>query len=206
MAKKAYVYNGSAWEDLASSTSDLSSYATTVDLDDYQLKSVAGLTLITTATFSAVAAASINDCFSGTYKNYKVMFNETAQSANALIYFRLRNAGSDRATSEYYNATQGLTYGNGAANLTSQQSVGYIGEGWGPGIRNKYSLDVFEPFTAGEQTLVNGTSNGATVAAGSISGYSVRFYYDLANTNDGLTIYPASGTISGTIRVYGYQD
>ena len=164
-----------------------------------------GLTLITTATFSAVTAASINSCFSSTYKNYKVMFNETAQSANSLMYFQLRNAGSDRATSAYYNATQGLTYANTAANLTSLNNVGFIGEGLSAaGDRNKYSLEIFEPVNASLRTLVNGTSNGSNATG--ISGYSIRFCYELTDTNDGLTIFPDSGTISGTIRVYGYQD
>ena len=164
---------------------------------------VAGLTLITTSTFSAVTSVSVNSCFSATYDNYRILYNASTMTAGPGIYFRLRNGGTDRTTTDYYNATQGLTSGNTANNQTGTLTVGLINEGIATSVC-KDSLDIFDPFVAANKTIVSGTGFGGNTG-GTPTGYRVGFLYGLANSNDGFTISAQSGTITGNLSVYGYK-
>ena len=201
MAKKAYVYNGSAWEDLASSVSDLSSYATTVDLDDYQLKSVAGLTLINTTTFSAVSSQSINDVFSATYDNYKILLNFQLTSGGAqLTKMRFRVAGTDNTSANNY-WSQYLNDSNGGAYLEtgSAQTSLELGYGYAGGLMQQ-EINIFRPFLAQRsqytttQVAITGTLNITRMTTGTLN---------LDTSFTGFTIFPAASTITGTVSVYG---
>jgi len=196
MAKKAYVYNGNSWEDLASSISDLSSYATTVDLDDYQLKSVAGLTLINTTTVTAQSTVSFNNVFSATYENYLILATYTV-GADTDLNFRLRVAGVDASAANYTTIILDNTGSITAARLTSQTNTRL-----GParnGVVMRSRADIFSPSLAVSTTLMART---VSVPVDNQIGGS----QDAATAYDGFTLYPGSSTITGTIRIYGYKS
>ena len=196
MAKKAYVYNGNSWEGLASSISDLSSYATTVDLDDYQLKSVAGLTLINTTTVTAQSTVSFNNVFSATYENYLILATYTV-GADTDLNFRLRVAGVDASAANYTTIILDNTGSITAARLTSQTNTRL-----GParnGVVMRSRADIFSPSLAVSTTLMART---VSVPVDNQIGGS----QDAATAYDGFTLYPGSSTITGTIRIYGYKS
>ena len=177
-----------------------------IDATVFALPSAAGLTKITSTTFSAVSSASVNNCFSAAYDNYKIIFEQTTQSANALIYFRYRNGGVDRTASDYYNFGQGIAYTGTLNNLLSQQSVGYIGSTWsGNPTATRISLEVFKPFDASIRAMLSGIATGTFSATGESCGHRIGVYYNVANSNDGFTIQPSAGTFTGKITVYGYE-
>jgi hypothetical protein len=170
-----------------------------------EIASQGGLVLLNTTTFSAQSSVSFNNVFSATYANYKVMFNQTAQSATSELYVRLRNAGADRTATVYFNSTQGLNYSNASVNLAGLYNVGIINVGYiGYGDQNRNSLDFFDPFNVAQHTIINGNSSGTTAAGAPFTANTGIFYQSL-NSNDGFTVYANSGTISGTIEVYGYK-
>ena len=199
MAKKAYVYNGSAWEDLASSISDLSSYATTVDLDDYQLKSVAGLTLINSTTVTAQSTVSFNDVFSATYDNYLILMTLSGGSGVDLTY-RMTLGGTPNSTASSYVAQRIVVSSTSVNGLRITENQGFIGNI--ETVRSVTRLEMFMPFKA-EPTLVLSENNTA-LSGGYI--YDTHGSHNQAISYDGITIYPSSGTITGNIRVYGYQN
>ncbi len=45
-----------------------------------------------------------------------------------------------------------------------------------------------------------------TTGAGSPFAANTGIFYQNLNSNDGFTIYTGAGTISGTIRIYGYRN
>jgi len=201
MAKKAYVYNGNAWEDLASSISDLSSYATTVDLDDYQLKSVAGLTLINTTTFSAVTAVQVDNCFTSAYDNYRILLSITSCSGNNIaIRSRLVDGVTPDAGAAYGYLATGVQNNGGANNLSllSQTSWQFAHGALGNPIAA--SIDVFAPNLATQTRMtfnsMNFNGSFALSYAGAGTGSSAQF--------EGIQFYPASGTFIGSMSIYGY--
>jgi len=201
MAKKAYVYNGSAWEDLASSISDLSSYATTVNLDNYQLKSVAGLTLINTTTFSAVSSQSINDAFSATYDNYLILIGATGSTTNQDINFRLRISSTDNTSAVYSRSSlyQSSTTVSGQRLTGITSWIGIFDAQ--SGVKQSGRLLIFNPFiveyTSAIQDAV-GAPNGNVEQTRRTFGTTVTTSYT------GFTVFPTAGTITGTVSVYGY--
>ena len=163
----------------------------------------AGLVLLNTTSFSAVSSQSINDVFSATYKNYLVQFVGT-QSTSAGFTMRLRVSGADNTNSTYNNA--GVTYLSnnstttfGAENATSfNLSGGFTRTG-------NYNFDFFEPFsTQYTAYLLNAvTSDGGanTEARRNMS----SGFFEATTSFTGFTLITASGTITGDVRVYGYN-
>lgn len=164
-----------------------------------------GLVYITQATASAGSSTlSVNNCFSSTYDNYRIVISNADGSANTALYMRLRNGGTDRTTNYFY-AQLGLTTAGGASNDTSGSAafipVGYLGSS---GAYNATTMDIYQVFNASQETYFNIQ----------MSFYLSPSYYTRvgsagrgADQNDGFTLYPNSGTFdSCTVRVYGYRQ
>jgi len=199
MAKKAYVYNGSAWEDLASSIADLSSYATTVDLDDYQLKSVAGLTLISTTTVgTAVSSVTVSGAFSATYDNYKIILDSMdAASTEVAAYMKLDNsAGSTYSWGVVLVSYSGIVAGTAL-------NAGTLGLYAGTISTLDNSANVFDVISPYKATYTSNMGHAATLVYGTFYAGTDKN----AVSHTGFTIAPSTGTMTGgTIRVYGYQN
>jgi hypothetical protein len=160
------------------------------------------LTHINTTSFSAVASQSINDVFSATYKNYKILVNCTGTGGVALS-LRYRVGGADNSTANY-NWCQ-VAMGSSSTAITgtvgSSQTSASIGFAYGTG--NGQEINVFNPFEATatlQETFQSSLTGGLQVTR------LVGAGLNLSTSFDGFTIFPASGTITGTIRVYGVQD
>ena len=159
----------------------------------------AGLVLVNKTDFSSAASVSINNCFSSLYDNYKiVMFNVASVDQNILL--RLRNGGTDKAGSVYN--TQRLL-----ADVSTVSTAALDAQtAWFPGLtynaQNHMTVDVILPFASGAATTFSSQYFYSYYNATGISGG----IYTTADSNDGFTIYPGSGTITGTIRVYGYRN
>jgi len=152
-----------------------------------------------TTTFTGVTSVSLNNVFSGDYENYRVLIaNENSASADR--YFRLRGSGTDN-TGVIYNRQQ--ISGNGASANAARQ-----GDANAWNLQNQsanqgqsISATFFRPaeaaWTAGEYFM---TRDPATPIC-----YVGYLSHRTSTAYDGLTFYTNSGTMTGTIRVYGYQ-
>jgi hypothetical protein len=184
----------------------------------YQTKAGAGLTLLTpasiantsgtasigangTITFSAVSVVSLNDLFSSTYDNYRIVI-ETTASSGGYLNFKLRASNSDNSAAEYGWGMNMITNGGSQFSLAGVN----VTTGWSilrPGTgRNSCSFDVYSPNIA-RATMYTGTqsyNDGATVGiTGAIGGnHSVNTAFT------GFTLLSGS-TITGTVSVYGYN-
>ena len=168
--------------------------------------SASGLTLISSTSFSASSAHSVNSCFSTTYANYRIILKLSAVSGtNTEMLVRLRASGTDATTN--YTTVRQLTYSAGVSSDlnptgTDDWTMGVISTTSPTGLHTG-SFEMFDPFAA---TPTQGTSI--------LNGYYGGSYYLLicsdTNTNstsyDGFSLIPAAGTITGTVRVYGYQN
>jgi hypothetical protein len=161
------------------------------------------LTLINTTTFSAVASQSINDVFSATYDNYKIFIDCTHSAGGVGFSLRYRVGGADNSTANYQwtqvvrDNTTTSVLGVSGLNQTSA-SLGTV-----YGTRNAQEINVFSPFLASETlhdthliSLSTSTEINRIIAGG----------LNLTTSFTGFTILPASGTITGTVRVYGVQN
>ena len=174
-------YSGSAWVALGGGSS-------------------AALVKITAQSFTTSSAVNVNDVFSSTYKNYKVMLNLTASASGIGCNYRFRVAGADNTTSNY--ASQYLDVsGTGvtAARLTGQTS-GQLTDI--TNVNANQEITFFNPFATQLTYLVaQGNWDASTPTL------QIRTNGFNATTSfTGFSILPVSGTVTGSLIVYGLVD
>jgi hypothetical protein len=183
----------------------------------YQTKAAAGLTLLTptsivatggsgsistngAVSFTSASAISINNVFSTTYDNYLVKLDYTASTGNGM-YLRLRASGTDANGTDYFR--QMVTGDAGTASGNRESSSTYYNFGYSSTGRSSAKLEINSPFIARPTTgnvMFNEQTNTSDIATRSSSwGHNVSTAYD------GMTIYPNTGTLTGTVSVYGYN-
>jgi hypothetical protein len=160
-----------------------------------------GMVLVATSTFSAASSVSVNNCFTSAYENYKIVWTANSVTASGAIYMRLRASGSDNTTSNY-GSSGTFTIFTGAVSGTGYSAQNYwaihFAAGTGAGSHQR-SIEIIQPQVA------SNTSFGAVGSNNDANAYYAGWFYN-ASQFDGFTILPASGTMTGTIRVYGYRN
>jgi len=154
-----------------------------------------GLVHINTTTFSAVASVSLNDVFTSDYDNYRIIYDYIS-SSNTTVGMKMRASGTDISTGYYYNASaQSADNLHSVASNTSQFALQ-----WGNSTTRCFTLiDLLNPFIA-QNTFLNSINWRVNEQSLASAGLLTTSSYD------GLTIFPGVGTITGTIRVYGYSN
>jgi hypothetical protein len=211
MAKRARVYNGSAWEELASSVTDLSGYATTAQMDTAITTAVDGLpsgalTLINTTTFSAVASQSINDVFSSTYDNYVVMASFTGTDVS-VVRLRYRVDGADNSTGNYSYHSQFSSTGSAAyfAVAGNNQTTHFLSSSDFTNATRSVNISILRPFLTNYTSLLGLGSFSASAGAAPYLGGVNLGGFSATTSFTGFSIFPDAGTITGNVFVYGYQ-
>jgi hypothetical protein len=212
MAKQAYVYSGTDWVPLASEVTNLSNYQLSngVGLKKIIPTSVAvgsgsgSASASGTVTFTGASSVSLNDVFSTTYDNYKIIINVDGVTTTAQnLSLRLRT-GSDDSGANYYqsgffNNSNASTY-TGEAN-TGQTSFATTYLTVAAGDHHFSTIEMFNPNLAKDTlfTSLNGRSDGTASAqlyrAGALN---------TSTQYTGFTIFVTT-TITGTVSVYGYN-
>jgi hypothetical protein len=159
-----------------------------------------GLTLIDTETFSAVTSVSVDNLFSATYKNYRLVLKIDTSSIpgdNLLLRFRTATSPADITAANYQYAWHVSSFNNtqsdsGATGQTSalNLSVSDI----------KMVMDINNPFEAIVTTFNFNSSSSASSFVGSGQ-------YNATTSAGGLTIYTAgTSNLTGVLSVYGYNE
>ncbi len=167
------------------------------DIED-TLPTIGGLALITTQSFSAVSSVSVNNCFSATYDNYRVMFRSAYSATGTTARLRLRVGGVDDSSNNYVWQTLYATSTTVAASATTTTS-GTFADGHSTVPGNSASVDIFMPFAAevtNWQSQCHRSDNLLELFTG---------LHNVATSYTGLTILVAVGTITGSLSIYGYR-
>jgi hypothetical protein len=157
-----------------------------------------GLVLLNTTSFSAVASQSFNNVFSSTYDTYLINGIFTA-SIGLGLRFRYRVAGSDNSTANSYITSRLVNYdpATSAASVDTDSFALTVAD---IGTHGRFTMTVYDPFTAiqtyadtslgrAENTLMSRTWTRHTQAT----------------SYDGISFIASTGTITGSIKIYGYN-
>jgi hypothetical protein len=168
-----------------------------------------GLVLINTTTFTTVASQSLNSVFSSTYDNYKIILTTTALSTDLGLRLRFRAAGSDDTTANYYDIANSFGgsviaptgYQATAATSSLVNATGLLLSATPE--RNSFSIEIKDPFkTVTTKSVGLNVEQTDTVGLG----INAKSYLLLTGTSyDGFTLFTSTGTVSGTVSVYGYK-
>lgn len=184
---------------MAVKTFTVSETLTASDTNTYLANS--GLVYVTSTTFSGSSSVSINNCFTSTYTNYRVILSLNGSSAGAYAQLRMRASGTDQTGADWYRYGYYTSYGTGlttynAGGSTSFQPVGQ----WSSVLQSSAVMDIFEPQTANRTNLLCNTNDTGLGAV-----YNLNAVLALTTAYDGFTIFSSAGTMTGTITVMGYR-
>lgn len=151
-------------------------------------------------TFSGTESISLNGCFSANYDNYKLLVNFSTQSAATAILFRFRISSSDNSTNNYLTSTLGTSSWTSATTVSQVSTatsfdISYAGSN--ENTASEYSI--FNPFLS-QKSYIVGTPVSNT------EGRWRQIKFNDTTSFDGFSLIASSGTITGTIRVYGYKN
>ncbi len=148
---------------------------------------------------SAVASQSINDVFSATYNNYKILVSNITGSTALTLNLRLRVGGADNSTASSYGylglyATTSILYS--AGNGTSLPSIVNVG------ATHPASsvMDVFNPFKTTRTSFhtISRNDDSNYFNAGGVHTQTVSY--------TGFTLIASTGNMTGQVSVYGYNE
>ena len=151
-------------------------------------------------SFTSASSVSLNDCFSSTYDNYKIVC-DFSSSTDQEVFFRLRASGVDLTTSVYrvgeINLGVGIANALGGVANTLRTSITLSNNG--SSFSAGFVADVIAPNKAQAKFFNSqGTGRIASINVAQIQ---------QATAYTGFTIFcTAATTMSGTIRVYGYKN
>ena len=165
-----------------------------------QINTAGGLVKIVDQSLNAASGISINNCFTSTYQNYRIIISASgSQNSNNGVYLRLRSSGSD-ATTNYACVCVFLNATYFRDTQTTIFQLGALGA-WTAII----SVDVASPALT-ERTSISG------VCGGGVSDFRNAVFggtHESSTAFDGFTLYSQTGTnnlFTGNIRVYGYRN
>ena len=156
-------------------------------------------------TVSGASSVSLDGVFSSTYDNYKIIVSALGSSTQVLN-FKLRASGTgDDSNNIYYYSGHVVESSSTAITLTKGDPVT---TGWRIGaVGTDFAVietTISAPNTSNKTSFNSscgygyGTNEGGqNLTAGFFSGTTVF---------TGFSIIPASGTITGTVRVYGFKN
>jgi hypothetical protein len=163
-----------------------------------EIASQGGLVLISSTTIgSAVSSVTVNNAFSATYDNYKVIVIGGVASSNALMSLKLGVTATG-----YYFGHAAQSYSNSNASIGAANGTSWPRVGLGSTDTITANFDLQNPFNA-KFTVINyfyndPRTNGEAGAGGGVLNNTTS-YTD-------FTITPGAGTYTGgTISVYGYK-
>lgn len=163
---------------------------------------VSGMVLVNKTDFTAASSVSINNCFTSTYANYKVIVESIGTGTSpAGLLMRFRSGGTDNSVANYITGSILVTNAGGPTrgySVTTYQNIGGVADYYGVS-----AVDICAPQLARSTTILAPYSSCGS--ANNEFGIANGLFY-AATQFDGLTIYPGSGTFTGTVRVYGMRN
>ena len=166
----------------------------------------AGMVLLNTTSFSGVSSVSLPaNTFTSAYKNYKFVFNCVGSTFD-FIRLRMRASGTDNSSNNYkwtlltsqFNQVNANWAGTGNTTLQSSIIFTYMYNGF-----PTYQEGMIYNPQATEYTSLNALGN--YVQDATTGGYSnqVNGALTVTTSYDSFSLIPASGTMTGSISIYG---
>ena len=157
------------------------------------------MTLITRNAFTASSTLSVDSLFSDTYENYLVTIS-CISSVNSDLYMRARYSATDETGSHYSYGWAGVEASGGAVAIAgSLQDKMQLNVTSGTSDNPILSTLTFFRSSGSKQLVLSGSAYNYRQERGYGGGGVVK----VAQTWTGLSFFTSSGTITGTLSVYG---
>jgi hypothetical protein len=169
-------YNGTAWVELGSAP---------------------GMVHLNTTSFSAQSSIMINNVFSTTYDFYEVYMAAIGTGGATGVSIRLASSGT-AATGNNYARQRMLVFSSTTYEASSATATSFSIGGIGSSNNGVNKLTLSNP--------ANAQATGFLNLGGRIDNQQFQVgHHNLATAYDGINFFPDSGTITGTISIYGLR-
>lgn len=159
-----------------------------------------GLVKINTTSFTAVASQSLPaSSFTTTYNNYLILLSGVISAVES-IQLRLRASGTDNSTASSYVIQRLNVSSTSVFSDRETNNLWGIG-GWDSTLVNSLEIYLTNPFPA-TPTGINFRNIRSTSGAFAQFGAGT---HNQTVSYDSATLIPVSGTITGTVSVYGFN-
>jgi hypothetical protein len=161
-----------------------------------------GLELVAATTFTTSSNPFINGCFSSTYDNYRILISlSTSASTNLRIRWRYGTSTTD--TTLKYDRFGATLSGGTVTGITSTSESSFYPVSTTAGVTElaPVTIDFYSPNLAIKSLA---QSNGWNTSSGAT--HLVNCRMDNTTQYTGLELFVDSGTLTGSIRVYGYRN
>jgi hypothetical protein len=161
------------------------------------------LTFIASASPSAASSQSFNNCFSSTYQNYFIVINLLNSTQEEPLFFRMRASGTDASGSDY-DFIQEFVYSTSQLVASTNNATSARCSIVANGVQSAIVININRPFDAAPTLLLSNAAwyNGNDA----MRKIGVAAVHNVSTSYDGITFYPNAGTMTGTIRIYGYSN
>lgn len=160
----------------------------------------AGLVYVTSGSFTASAGVQVNNCFTSTYRDYRVIIIVSTASASAVTGFRLSKNGTPSQTGYGYGGLYSLWTAATSGNFQGGNAT-YIYAG---------NVDSGVTTTLDDITLYNpqttAQANYRIETIGNQTSYWQLGRHGVNDNMDGFYYFPLAGTVTGTYVVYGIRN
>jgi hypothetical protein len=166
-----------------------------------------GMVLINATTITAQTTVNIDNIFTSSFRNYRIVTALTTIAGSGGIYMKMRAAGTTNSNSNYAFAATGYIsnnagtngYSNGLSNTGFE--LGYVANALGGLFSNDMMLynpqqTQYTTFTSDSVTTFNSTNNYTWASGGLMS---------VTTAYDGLAL-SGPANMTGVIRIYGMKD
>ena len=152
-------------------------------------------------SFSAATIVSVNGCFSSNYENYKIVF-KILPSTNNELDMRLRVGGIDAITNyiTQYVYAAGTTIATAPLGVSTYMQIAYLGSF----NNNLTDLSISGPALASSTSAIALTSYANS--ASTVRHENWYGVHSTATAYDGATFFTNTGTMTGTLRIYGLRN
>ncbi len=176
---------------------DGSSWVSVIDTDTPN-----GLVLINSTSFSASSGFNVDNVFSNNFTNYRIVIDATCSNSSfTTILFQFRAGGSTVSSALYFGHEMYRTntaFNSGYLSSSTSAACGYWAD-----VISATSMDIFRPYMSTYTTAMfdsTGYGNANNIKTSS------SIYYGGTTSFDGFRIFPNTGTVTGSLRVYGYRN
>jgi hypothetical protein len=160
----------------------------------------AGLVYVGGTTFTTSANPFVNGCFTSVYQNYRIVIS-IAGSTSSSLRLRMRSGVSTPETTAVYDRWGFSVNGGVVTNETVAAQTSLFLGGYFTAELTPYTMDMFSPNEARRTNTLPYSWNSATGAT--------LFSTGRVSTNTvytGIELICDAGTITGSMRIYGYRQ
>jgi hypothetical protein len=168
-----------------------------------------GLVHIVTATVTANATLAVNNCFTTDFDNYRVIYRGIQNTAYGTQELQFTIAGTPTGTANFGYQGWGVFQNTSSAVIWSGGPVANNAASYGANgasAGNKFSsvTEIYQPRLA-DATFLHTQAWSQGTGAGTNTSTFTNGWNNTSSQFDGFRINTPTGTMTGTISIYGYR-